>query len=364
MDMKNPQTFFNVGPAMIFEQVPAYTAQFFQENMGSVSHRSPEFRELHRQIIANLKKLLQIPETYGIFFSGSASELWERILLNGVAHKSAHIVNGSFSSKFHDYAQSLNLQTQKIAFEEGEGFEATQISIDNDAEMICITQNETSTGVWIPENTISEIAQKYPEKLISVDIVSSVPIANLDFNYIDNAFFSVQKAFGMPAGLGVWIVSPRMLAKSIELKAQKGIGAHHTLPMHWKNFENNETHSTPNVYGIYLLNKIVEMILNKGIEAIRTQIESRAQSFYESLNSMKHFHAFVAQPKFQSPTIIVIQADSAERIEAVKKYLKSQDISVSSGYGKNKALHIRIGNFPAVPDEAYEKLLQILKQMD
>lgn len=364
MEMTNSHTFFNVGPAMIFEQVPKFTFQFFEEGMASVSHRSPEFRQLHLETVSNLKKFLNIPESYGVFFAGSASELWERILLNGVFQKSAHIVNGSFSSKFFDYAQSLNLQTQKISFDEGQGYDASQISIDDDAEMICITQNETSTGVWIPENEIVEIAKKYSEKLISVDMVSSVPIVDLDFNYIDNAFFSVQKAFGMPAGLGVWIVSPRMLAKSLEIKAQRSIGAHHTLPVHWKNFEKNETHSTPNVYGIYLLNKIAEMLLNKNIEAVREKIKTRAQKFYFEMDSLNNFSIFVNNPKFQSPTILVIQAKNIERIEALKKYLKTQNISVSSGYGKHKEMQIRIGNFPAIPDIAYEKLLKILKQLD
>lgn len=362
--MMNKHTFFNVGPAMILEQVPQLSAQFYAENMGSISHRSPEFRQLHLEAVSSLKKLLNIPESYGVFFAGSASELWERILLNAVKNKSAHIVNGSFSSKFYDYAQSLNLQTQKIEFVEGKGFLASQISIEDDVEMICITQNETSTGVWIPENTIAEIAQKYPEKLISVDMVSSVPIAHLDFNYIDNAFFSVQKAFGMPAGLGVWIVSPRMLAKSIALKAEKGIGAHHTLPVHWKNFDKNETHSTPNVYGIYLLNHISQYLLSQNIETLRNELKSRADWIYNQLNSMVHFKPFVVEPQFQSPTIIVIQADSADRVEQAKKLLKSHNISVSSGYGQQKALQIRIGNFPALKQQDYETLFSILKQID
>jgi len=362
--MMNKKTIFNVGPAMIFEQVPTLTAQFFAENMGSISHRSPEFRQLHLEVVSHIKKLMNIPESYGVFFAGSASELWERILLNGVKNKSAHIVNGSFSSRFYDYAQSLKLDTQKIEFEEGKGFHASQILVEDDVEMICITQNETSTGVWIPENEIANIAKKYPEKLISVDIVSAVPIVNLDFNYIDNAFFSVQKAFGMPAGLGIWIASPRMLAKSIALKAEKGIGAHHTLSIHWKNFEKNETHSTPNVYGIYLLNHISKYLLSQNIESLRNEIKTRAIWIYNQLNSMVHFKPFVFDAQFQSPSIIVIQADSADRVAQAIKLLASHNISVSNGYGQYKTMQIRIGNFPALKQKDFEIFFSIFKQID
>ena len=40
---------------------------------------------------------------------------------------------------------------------------------------------------------------------------------------IDTAFFSVQKAFGLPAGLGVWIANEKCLEKAKRLAKYDGI---------------------------------------------------------------------------------------------------------------------------------------------
>ena len=47
---------------------------------------------------------MNIPEDNGIFFTGSATEIWERLIQNTVEHESFHLVNGSFSKKFYDFS--------------------------------------------------------------------------------------------------------------------------------------------------------------------------------------------------------------------------------------------------------------------
>ena len=89
-----------------------------------------------------------------------------------------------------------------------------EYEVPPDAEVICVTQNETSTACMVPEQSLVNLARRYPEKLMAVDVVSSCPDARVDYSLVDCAFFSVQKCFGLPAGLGVLMVSERAMSRS------------------------------------------------------------------------------------------------------------------------------------------------------
>ena len=162
--------------------------------------------------------MLSVPDTHQIMFLGSASEAWERILLNCVEHESFHLVNGSFSQKFRDYANALHKYTHSYEKPMGQGFDAAEVTVPEHAEIMCVTHNETSSGVQMRAEEIHKLKTKYPDKLLAVDMVSSAPYPALDYGLVNTAFFSVQKAFGMPAGLGVWIVDEKCLAKAERLK--------------------------------------------------------------------------------------------------------------------------------------------------
>ena len=51
-------------------------------------------------------------------------------------------------------------------------------------------------------------------RLLAVDAVSSLPYPDFDYTKLDSVFFSVQKGFGLPSGLGVWMANDKCLAKA------------------------------------------------------------------------------------------------------------------------------------------------------
>lgn len=353
---------FSVGPSQLHPKIDIFIAEFLEKGYGSISHRSEEFRQLHLETIQLLQEILQIPNDFGIFFSGSASEIWERILLNGVKENSFHLVNGSFSNRFYEYAMWLGKKPKmhQVAF--GDFFDIARISIPNDSEMLCLTQNETSTGVWMPSDWIKKLKEKQPDILLALDIVSSAPIFIPDFEVVDTAFFSVQKVFGLPAGLGVWISSPKVLQKAKSIKASQSIGAHHQLDIHWKNFEKNETYSTPNILGIFLLNRVLQDFTKNDWKFESNRIEKRAQDFYQTFENGKNLYPLVKEKKFRSPTIIVLESPNEQMIQDIKKKLKEENIKISNGYGPKAAFQIRIANFPSIKDQNWQYLTNILKK--
>lgn len=357
------QTYFTAGPAELYPTVDQHLQTAMDEQIGSISHRSQKFRDIYQYTVEQLRELMQIPQTHGIFFTGSASEVWERLALNCVEHESFHLVNGSFSKKCYDYAGSLNKFAHKQEKPFGEGFDYAEIQVPEYAELVALTHNETSAGVQMRTVDMHKLKRSHAKKLFAVDMVSSAPFPDLDFELIDSAYFSVQKAFGLPAGLGVWIANERCLEKAESLKAaEQVIGAHHDLPTLWKAFKTYETPATPNVLFIYLLGKIANDLNEIGIEIIRRDTEEKAKLLYRFLETHPGFEPFVKEERHRSRTVVVANTvkPSAEIIAEVKK----AGMVIGSGYGKFKDSQIRIANFPATSEEQIRNLITVLERMD
>jgi phosphoserine aminotransferase len=173
----------------------------------------------------------------------------------------------------------------------------------------------------------------------------------------------VQKGFGMPAGLGVWIVNDKCLQKS-EILRQKGsiVGTYHSLPSLWSKFKTFETPATPNVLGIYLLGKIAEDMNRKGIQAIRRETEQKASMLYSYLEESSETKAFVQNTSHQSQTVVV--AEVAKGSTELLQQLSSTGNVVGSGYGSYKDKQIRIANFPAVSVEQTQNLIKEMQRIN
>ena len=223
--------YFTVGPSEMYFSVEMHMKEAFKKQIPSMSHRGTAFQNLYRHAAGHLRELLQVPESYYILFINSGSEAWERILQGCVERKSCHLVNGAFSKRFALTAQELGLETEIIESAEGQCAEPKNLLLSNDSELIALTYNETSTGAMQPVSDIADIRKGFPDTLLAVDVVSAAPYINFNVEEVDSLFFSVQKGFGLPAGLGVLIVNERCLSKANQ-KQEKGMsaGTFHSLP--------------------------------------------------------------------------------------------------------------------------------------
>ncbi|MBT1697754.1 aminotransferase class V-fold PLP-dependent enzyme [Fulvivirgaceae bacterium PWU4] len=349
---------FTPGPSQLYFTVADHARQAFKENIPSLSHRSKLFEQISSETTGGLRQLLGIPASHHIFFTGSATEVWERIIQNLVAESSFHLVNGSFSKKFYETAVQLNKKPQKLEVKEGLGFDP-QISIPQGTELIAVTHNETSTGVSLPLETIYALKENNPHALVAVDAVSSLPYPQFDFTKLDSVFFSVQKGFGLPAGLGVWIVNEKCIAKADQLLSKGfSIGSYHNIPSLKVHAVKNQTPETPNVLGIYLLNKVVQDFLRRGIDTIRKETDYKAAILYQALEQHPLLSAFVQEKKFQSRTVIV--ADCQSHTEKATAFLQQKGLYPGDGYGPSKKTQLRFANFPAHSKEQYELLVDSL----
>jgi phosphoserine aminotransferase len=347
--------FFTVGPSQLYPTVPDHIKTALQENIFSLSHRSSAFTEISKNTHASLRKLLNIPDTHHIFFTSCALEGMERTIQSTTEMNSFHFVNGSFSREFWQIATDLKKNAVRFDAPNGEGYNFALAKIPRNTELICIVQNETSTGVAIPMEEIYNVKRQNPQALIAIDVVSSIPYTPLDFSKIDVVLFSVQKGFGLPAGLGVLIVNDKAIEKAESLaKKNISLGSFHSFPKLLEFEQKFQTRETPNVANIYLLGKVAEDMLSVGLEIIRRQTEEKAQLLYGFFDKHKKYKPYVEKP-YRSKTTIVISVNGES--ENIVKNLEKKGMIVAQGYGKRKEQHIRIANFPSISTTATKKLL-------
>jgi phosphoserine aminotransferase len=356
--------FFTPGPSELYYTVSGHMQQALKQHVGSISHRSKSFEAIFEKAVTNVRTIMGVPDHFHVVFTGSATEVWERLLQNCVEKETTHLVNGSFSKRFYQFSQELGLKANKIEAELGQGFYTRNLpEVSQETEAICVTHNETSTGVFYTVEEINKLSDQYPDKLIFVDSVSSVPYPSFDFDKIDSVFFSVQKGMGLPAGLGVWIFNEKCVAKS-NAKLSKGLslGTYHTIPSLLEKATKNQTPETPNVLGIYLLGAVTQDMLDKGIEKIRLETERKAAALYNLFEQHPHLSPSVIDENLRSKTVCVgkvLKGSAQDLIQLIKE--KSGYI-VGSGYGPNKSSEIRIANFPTHSLEHTYQLIDVINQ--
>lgn len=354
--------FFTVGPSQLHPRFAFHYQQALELHLGSISHRSATFRSIYQHTEEQLRALLGFTDNHRVYFTPSATEIWERMLMNLVEKQSFHFVNGSFSKRFYEFSGTLGKQNEKYEVEQGWGFEQPEeVVIPSNTELICTTQNETSSGIQMPVEDLRKIKLKHPNILLVSDIVSSAPYPELDFSFLDSAFFSVQKGFGMPPGLGVWILNDACVAKAEALhQTGKTLGAHHTVMSFEKNRQQWETPSTPNTVAIYILGKIAEDMNRLGVKTLRKETNEKFELLQQFEQQHEGFSYTTSVKEHLSRTVAVFRVQ--ETPSTLLQRMKQNEYILASGYGKNKEHEIRIANFPWSTPEDMQRMLKVLGQ--
>jgi phosphoserine aminotransferase len=308
---------------------------------------------LSRKTISLLKSRLAIPDEYTVFFATSATECWEMIAQSLVTEKSIHLFNGSFGEKWFDYTRRLHPGAQAVPFAVDAIPDPGQL-IFQEGEVICITQNETSNGTQVSDSLIAAIRDLNPRHLIAVDATSSMAGIRLDFLAADVWFASVQKCFGLPAGLGVFIASPRAMESIQRLGESKH---YNSLTLMADMMTRWQTPCTPNVLGIYLLMRTLKN--RPAIKAIHRKVKGRADEWYAFFKKSKNLRILAEKASVRSLTVLAIQA-APGLIEKIKKKSVKKGLLLGEGYGKLKKDTFRIANFPALKAAEIRKLQRFL----
>lgn len=345
---------FYPGPSRLYSSIPSYMQEAAKSGILSLNHRSKEFVALSEKTIKLLKRKLQIPEDYWIFYTSSATESWEIIAQSLVANKSLHLYNGAFGEKWFEYTQKIKPNSISYSFDKEEILNPDAIDASQ-AELICLVQNETSNGTQILNSTIQSIKEKFPQQLIAVDATSSLAGIKLQISNADIWLASVQKCFGLPAGLGLLICSPKAIDKALSINENNH---YNSLPFLIEKMKVKQTSYTPNVLGIYLLMNIMNEVLS--ISTIDKITKERARNWYQFFEPYKSLKLLIENKSVRSETVIAVKGEE-DFITSVKNKAKKEGLLLGNGYGQWSKNTIRIANFPAIQDREIKLLQKFFK---
>ncbi len=346
---------FYPGPSRVHNEIPKYVKDAYKLGIMSINHRSPGFVKMSEKTIGLLKKKLNIPKNYTVFYTSSATECWEIIAQSLITEKSYHIYNGAFGKKWFDYTKRLHPNSEGIPFAINETLDPSNFIFENANNVICLTQNETSNGTQITNTIIRRIKKNNPQHLIAVDATSSMGGVKLDFKTADIWFASVQKCFGLPAGLGLMVCSPQALSRSSVIAENNH---YNSLTFMTEMMTKYQTPFTPNVLGIYLLMRVLEN--SDSIKDVDQKTVSRYNDWITFLSKLKSFSHLVHTKTVRSFTVITVTT-SPELVQKIKDNAKQHGLLLGEGYGEWKSSTFRIANFPALKNKEIAKLKTFLK---
>ncbi|HHP7241010.1 MAG TPA: aminotransferase class V-fold PLP-dependent enzyme [Cyclobacteriaceae bacterium] len=348
---------FYPGPSRVYSNIPEYIYEAYMNNIVSLNHRSEEFTSLVKETKKILKTRLSIPRDYEIVFVSSATECWE-IIAQSLASKlgSYHIFNGAFGHKWYDYTTLLNINCEAHRYDLQELPSLKKISIPSD-NIVCLTQNETSNGTQVTTEIIGDLRSDYPENLIAVDATSSMAGIKLPFKLADIWYASVQKCFGLPAGLAVMILSPNAIQKTLEINESSH---YNSLSFVLKNSRLMQTHHTPNVLDIYLLMRTQKA--SKGIAHNHKKVTDRYEAWKELLDNQVNPGFLIKNEKLRSRTVITLIMDKESKVKEIKNLAKEAGFILGNGYGDLKSNTFRIANFPALKTKEIQQLQNFISR--
>jgi phosphoserine aminotransferase len=346
---------FYPGPSKVHEEIPKYVKDAYRKGILSINHRSADFMKISERTVMLLKEKLNIPADYKIFFTGSATECWEIIAQSLVAKKTYHIFNGAFGQKWYEYSNRIKSGARQFPFDREELPNANKYKFGSGDGVICVTHNETSNGTQIPEEFIRDLKTNNPSHLIAVDATSSMAGVSLPFELADIWFASVQKCFGLPAGLALMICSPAAMQKAEQINDRN---FYNSLLFMNDMMEKWQTPFTPNVLNIYLLMRVLEK--SDPIALVESKIKKRYRKWIKFFENQDTLHHLIKNKAAHSYTVLPISASEAGIVN-LKTEAKAKGFLLGEGYGDLKTTTFRIANFPAIKKKEIDKLKDFLK---
>jgi phosphoserine aminotransferase len=223
-----------------------------------------------------------------------------------------------------------------------------------DFDTICLVQSETSNGTG--QKICRSDFDLNEEAIIAVDATSSMGGINLPWQEADVWFASVQKCIGIPAGLGILICSPKALKRASLLN--KKVHYNDVLLME-ENRKLFQTHYTPNVLSIYVLNKLAHLLPNLSEIDLQTNKKAKLLTEFFSQSNPFNLSLLIKNPLVRLPTVFALTGDAIQ-IKRLQDLCLKNNIELGKGYGNWKDNTIRIANFPSHTPEDFYHLFNLI----
>ena len=347
---------FGSGPSLVPVSYVQRLAETKCELLGT-SHRKPAVKNLVKEVQEGLRKYFNIPSDYEVVVgNGGATFLFDSIGLGLVRKKSVHYTCGEFSQKWYKaHAHIPWIEAEEVASPYGQGI----TPVDNgDADMICCTLNETSTGV-----VVDEFPQVGDDTILAVDATSGGGQVPCDVSKVDLFFFGPQKVFASEGGLYIAIMSPKALKRAKDINEDKSRYVPHI--MNWNtaitNSEKNQTYNTPSITTFFYLNEQLKYMNEAGYKQIQEETKKRADFIYNWATEKEYLRPFIEEEKYRSNAVATIDVDDKfDTAEIIKRFEQEKWVYGIDAYRKLGRNQFRIALFYNISFDDLKKLTGLI----
>ncbi|MBD3398749.1 MAG: aminotransferase class V-fold PLP-dependent enzyme [Candidatus Coatesbacteria bacterium] len=326
-----------------------------------VGHRSKDYEKIHAHCVENVKKVLYT-DKFILVGTCSSTGLMEAAVRNLSRKKILSVVVGAFSDRWNKIALANGKSADRLEYDWGKAAKAADIDArlaEGDYDLVTVVFNETSTGVMSPLKEIVEAVNKHDDVILAVDAVSGMAAAKVETDAwgIDYMLAGTQKAWSLPPGLAVAVVSERCFERAAEVENR---GFYYDL-LNFKKYaagkRTNQTPSTPAISLVHALGKQAERF-NRDLEAHWAKHVTMRDLVHDWAES-RGFELF-AEEGYESLSLTCLTNTKGIDVAGLNAELGKRGYHLSNGYGALKEKTFRIAHMGTMtPPEVRDLLLNI-----
>ena len=319
-----------------------------------IHHRSPAFAEILGRVTSGLMQVFETKnEVYCLSSSGTGA--LEAMVVNTLSPGDRVLVAsiGVFGDRFATVAKTYGADVTKIDFEWGTAAdpEAVAQALEKDAsyKAVCVTHNETSTGVTNDLEAIAGAVRRVrPDVLLLVDAISSLGSlrCRVDAWDLDVVATGSQKGWMVPPGLAMVSISERGWKAYEQAKMPR---FYFDLGKAKEFLAKGQTPWTPAISIFFALDVALKSLVAEGVDGI---VERHQRIADQCRNGAKSLGLeLLADARAASNTVTAVRVP--EGVEWPKLYRLLQDeydTLIEGGQGPLAGKIFRIGHLGWVSD--------------
>lgn len=334
-----------------------------------IHHRTPEFDEIFKRVLENLKMVFKTKEPCFIHSSTGTGGM-ESALVNTLefGDEVLAIISGKFGERWAEMAEIFGARVHRLEIPWGQPLNVNDIHVflkTHPQIKAVITQAcETSTATAHPIQELGALIDTFPQVLLIVDGITALGAYELPMDdwKIDVIVAGSQKAFMLPTGLSFISFSQKAWQR---VKTNKTPKYYFDVKREFKANQNGESFFSASVAHIRALDYVLDSIQKIGFEKHLKIIRSRAEStrhFFTELGV-----ALYSKCPSDSLTALIVPP-SIDGLKARGHLEKKYNITVMGGQDQLKGKILRIGHMGYVQPEEMRRLyvavIKTFKELD
>ena len=333
------------GPVQLHPEVQKILAQ------PMIHHRTPEFDEILKRVLINLKKIFQTDQPVFMHTSTGSGGL-ESLLVNLLSKEDEvlSIISGKFGERWAEMAEVFGAKVHRLIVPWGESVSVQKVESllhqNQNIKLVLCQACETSTATAHDIKALGQVIAQ-TQALFLVDGITAVGAYDIQMDawHIDGLVAGSQKAVMLPTGLSFVCLSKKAWAL-----AEKATCARYyfDLRKELKANKNGETLFSSSVPLVKALDFVLNRIEDIGLHKHFSQLRRRADFTREIAKHMK-LDLFSNAPA-DSVTALKIPS-SLDGVKIREHLEKKYSVTVMGGQDQAKGKIIRIGHMGYILDE-------------